>query len=67
VSAYGETVREAFEKLMAENRRLRDALELVLVAPLATDDAYKIARAALDGTPSATQTLEDVQATSGAE
>lgn len=35
-----------------ENQRLRDALERCAAAPFSTNQAYEIACAALDGTPS---------------
>jgi hypothetical protein len=66
---YSTTLR-ALDALLAENQRLRDALAAIITycATLgATPERVADARAALDGTPSATQTLEDPQPTGAAE
>lgn len=58
------------DALLAENQQLRDALkEIASLAgePIFEDELQDIARTALDGTPSATQTLEDAHPTERAE
>jgi hypothetical protein len=55
------------EQLRAEVQRLRGALVLIAGTALDGRDVSFIARNALDGTPSAAQTLEDVHPTGRAE
>jgi hypothetical protein len=71
-----EDAHAALDALLAEIQQLREALKRIAASPETLEDDYgsdlyravrRYARAALDGTPSATQTLEDVQPTGAAE